>query len=174
MVLVYGGNDEALNVTGYVDASWHSDPDDSKSQTGFVFLVNGGAVSWKSKKQPMVAQSSMESEYIVVADAANEVVWLRNFLIKLGVFPNAQDPVTIYCDNTGAIANAKEPRTHSTTKHIKLRFHVIRQNIDEGEVKICKVDTELNVEDPLTKALHLDKHEQHRDSIGVRFLPIVN
>ena len=72
------------------------------------------------------------------------------------------------------IANAKEPRTHSTAKHSKLRFHVIRQNVDEGEVKICKVDTELNVADPLTKALHQEKHEQHRDSIGVRFLPIVN
>ena len=161
MFLIYGGNDEALNITGYVDASWNSDHDDSKSQTGFVFLVNGGAVSWKSKKQPVVAQSLIESKYIVAADAANEAVWLRNFVIELGVFPNAQDPVMIYCDNTGAIANAREPRTHSTAKHIKLRFHVIRQIVEEGEVKICKVDTELNVADPLTKALHLEKHEQH-------------
>ena len=89
MFLIYGGNDEALNVMGYVDASWNSDHDDSKSQIGFVFLVNGGAVSWKSKKQPVVAQSSMESEYIAAADAANEAVWLRNFVIELGVFPNA-------------------------------------------------------------------------------------
>src|SRR5215216_1988326 len=101
----------------------------------------------------------MESKYIVAAVAANEAVWLRNFIIELGFIPSAQDPVTIYCENTSDIANAKKPRTHSTAKHIKLRFHVIWQNVDEGEIKICKVDTELNVVDPLTKALHLEKHE---------------
>ena len=92
MFLIYGGNDEALNVTGYVDARWNSDHDDSKSQTGFVFLVNGGAVSWNNKKQPVVAQSSMESEYIAAVDAANEAVWLRNFVIELGVFSQCARP----------------------------------------------------------------------------------
>ena len=118
MMLVYGGCEEELGVKGYVDASFDTDPDDSKSQTGYVFLVNGGAVSWRSGKQSTVAQSTMESEYIAAAEAANEAIWLRKFVIELGVFPGMQDPVNIYCDNTGAIANAKEPRSHSTAKHI--------------------------------------------------------
>ena len=78
----------------------------------------------------------MESEYIDAVEAANEAVWLRKFVIKLGVFPGMQDHENIYCDNTGAIANAKEPRSHSTSKHILRRFHVIRQYIKDGGIKI--------------------------------------
>jgi hypothetical protein len=116
----------------------------------------------------------MESEYIAACEAANEAVWLRKFVIELGVFPSVQDPVVLFCDNTGAIANAKEPRTHSTAKHILRRFHVIRQYVQEGDVKICKVHTDLNVADPLTKPLLLDKHEQHQLAMGVRLLPSCN
>ena len=87
MFLVYGGCEEELGVTGYVDASFCTDPDDSKSQSGYVLVVNGGAMSWRSGKQPIEAQSTMESEYIAAAEAANEAVWLRKFVIKLGVFP---------------------------------------------------------------------------------------
>ena len=89
MFLVYGGCEEELGVTGYVDTSFCTDPDDLKSQTGYVFKVNGGAVSWSSGKQPIVTQSTMESEYVAATDAANEAVWLRKFIIELGVFPSA-------------------------------------------------------------------------------------
>ena len=174
MFLVYGGCEEELGVKGYVDASFDTDPDDSKSQTGYVFMVNGGAVSWRSCKQSTVAQSTMESEYIAASEAANEAVWLRKFVIELGVFPSMRDPVNLLCDNTGAIANAKEPRSHSTAKHILRRYHVIRQYVKEGDIKICKVHMDLNVADPLTKPLPQAKHDQHLDAIGVRFLPNVN
>ena len=87
------------------------------------------------------------------------------------MFPCAQDPVNIYCDNTGVIANVKEPRSHSTAKHIIRRFHVIRQYVKEGDVKICKIHTDLNVADPLTKPLPRDKHDKHQDAIGVSLLP---
>ena len=116
----------------------------------------------------------MESEHIAASDAANEAVWLRKFIIELGVFPSAQDPVNLYCDNTSVIANVKEPRSHCTTKHILRRFHVIRQYVKEGDVKICKIHTNLNVADPLTKALLQEKHDQHQMSMGVRLLPDVN
>jgi hypothetical protein len=107
MLLVYGGSDETLAVKGYVDASFNTDPDGSKSQTGYVFMLNGGAVSWRSCKQGTVVQSTMEAEYMAASDVANEAVWLKKFVIELGVFPSAPDPVEILCDNTGAIANAK-------------------------------------------------------------------
>ena len=71
--LVYGGEEE-LVVTGYTDASFHTDKDDSKSQSGFVFKVNGGAVSWKSSKQETVADSTIEAEYIAASEAAKEGV----------------------------------------------------------------------------------------------------
>jgi hypothetical protein len=81
-------------------------------------MVNGGGVSWRSSKKSIVAQSTRKSEYMVVADAANEGSWLRKFIIELGVFPSMRDPMTMFCDNIGSIANTKEPTAHSTVKHI--------------------------------------------------------
>ncbi|KAK1572908.1 hypothetical protein QYE76_027175, partial [Lolium multiflorum] len=119
MFLCYGG-DQELVVTSYTDASWNTDPDDSKSQSGYVFILNGAAVSWASSKQCTVAKSSTESEYIAASEASSEAVWMKRFIIELGVVPSALDPLVIYCDNMGAIANAQEPRSHKRLKHIKL------------------------------------------------------
>ena len=167
--LSYGG-DEELVVTSYTDASWNTDPDDSKSQSGYVFILNGAAVSWRSSKQSVVAKSSTESEYIAASEAAQEAIWMKEFIIELGVVPSALDPLTIYCDNTGAIANAQEPRSHKKMKHVKLRFHSIREYVQEGDIKICKVHTDLNVADPLTKPLLRAKHDQHQNAMGVRYI----
>ncbi|KAK1603652.1 hypothetical protein QYE76_027325 [Lolium multiflorum] len=167
MFLCYGG-DQELVVNGYTDASWNTDPDDSKSQSGYVFILNGAAVSWS--KQCTVAKSSTESEYIAASEASSEAVWMKRFIVELGVVPSALDPLIIYCDNMGAIANAQEPRSHKRLKHIKLRYHSIREYIEDGEVKICKVHTDLNVADPLTKALPRAKHDQHQNAMGVRYI----
>ena len=83
MVLSYGG-DEQLVVNGYTDASWNTDPDDSKSQSGYVFILNGAAVSWRSAKQSVVAKSSTESEYIAASEAAQEGIWMKEFITELG------------------------------------------------------------------------------------------
>jgi hypothetical protein len=169
MFLVYGG-DEELAVKGYVDASFNTDIDDSKSQSGYVFILNGAAVSWRSSKQSVIAESTTEAEYVAAAEAAQEGVWMREFMIELGVVPSALDPMVIYCDNTGAIANAKEPRSHKNSKHFKRRLHSIREHVKDGNINICKVHTDLNVADPLTKALPRAKHDQHQNSMGVRFI----
>jgi hypothetical protein len=118
MVLVYRGSGVELDVKGYGNTGYNADSEDKKSQTGYVFLVNGGAVSWRSCKQSLKAKSRVESEYIIAADAANEVVWLHKFVIELGVFPGMHDPIHIYCDDTAAIAKAKELRAHSIDKPI--------------------------------------------------------
>ncbi|KAK1627582.1 hypothetical protein QYE76_001897 [Lolium multiflorum] len=81
----------------------------------------------------MVAKSSTESEYIA-SEASSEAVWMKRFIVELGVVPSALDPLVIYCDNMGAIANAQEPRSHKRLKHIKLRYHSIREYIEDGEV----------------------------------------
>ncbi|KAK1604536.1 hypothetical protein QYE76_028209 [Lolium multiflorum] len=121
-------------------------------------------------KQCTVAKSSTESEYIASSEASSEAVWMKRFIVELGVVPRALDPLVIYCDNMGSIANAQEPRSHKKLKHIKLCFHSIREYIEDGEVKICKVHTDLNVADPLTKALPRAKHDQHQNAMGVRYL----
>ena len=169
MFLVYGG-DKELVVKGYIDGSFNTDPDDSKSQTGYVFLLNGGAVSWCSSKKSIVAGYTCEAEYIAASEASNEGVWMKEFISDLGVIPSASDPMKIFCDNTGAIALAKESRFHKKTKHIKRRFNSIRDLVNEGYIEICKIHTDMNVAYPLTKPLPQAKHDQHKDSMGVRII----
>ena len=87
MFLGYGG-DKELVVSGYVDASFDANPDDSKSQTRYVFILNGGAVSWCSSKQSVVVGSTCEAEYIAASEAANEGVWMKEFISDLGIIPS--------------------------------------------------------------------------------------
>ena len=169
MFLVYGG-DEELVVKGYVDASFDTDPDDSKSQTGYVYVLNGGAVSWCSSKQEVVAASTCEAEYIAASEAAHEGIWMKELITDLGVVPSASGPMTLFCDNTGAIAIAKEPRFHRKTKHIKRRYNSIQDHVQSGVIDICKVHTDLNIADPLTKPLPRAKHDQHHNAMGVRYI----
>ena len=122
--LIYGG-DEKLVARGYTDASFHTDRDNTVSQSGFVFCLNGGAVSWKSSKQETIADSTMEDEYIAASEETKEAVWIQNFTTGLGVVPSIADPVDLYCDNNGTIAQAKEPRSHSKAKHILRRYHLL-------------------------------------------------
>ena len=170
MFLVYGGLEDDLVVNGYTDASFQSDKDDFRSQSGYVFCLNGGAVSWKSSKQSTVVDSTTEAEYIAASDAAKEAVWIKKFITDLEVVPSITNPVDVYCDNNGAIAQAKEPRSHQRSKHILRRYHLIREIIERGDVKICRVPTDDNVADPLTKPLPQAKHDCHARFIGIRYI----
>jgi hypothetical protein len=100
LFLVYGGEEELI-VTGYTDSSFQTDKDDSKSQSGFVFTLNGDAVSWKSSKQDTVADSTTEVEYIAASEVAKEGVWMRKFLIEPRVFLNASSPLNLTVTTMG-------------------------------------------------------------------------
>ena len=95
-----------------------------------------------------MAGSTCEAEYIAALKATNEGVWMQEFISNLGVIPSASGPMKIFCDNTGAIALAKESRFHKRTKHIKRRFNSIRHQVSEGDIEICKIHRDLNVVDP--------------------------
>ncbi|KAJ9537911.1 hypothetical protein OSB04_030644 [Centaurea solstitialis] len=170
MFLVFGGSEDEISVTGYSDASFQTDRDDFRSQSGYVFTLNGGAISWKSSKQDTIADSTTEAEYIAACDAAKEAVWLRNFLSDLRVVASISRPIDIFCDNSGAVAQAKEPREHHKSRHVLRKYHLIREIIGRGDVRICKIPTKDNVADPLTKPLARAKHEAHANSIGMQYL----
>ncbi|KAK8596977.1 hypothetical protein V6N12_065454 [Hibiscus sabdariffa] len=144
-------------------------------RTKDVFLVYGGeeelgAVSWKCSKQDTLADSTTEAEYIAASEAAKEAVWIKKFITELGVVPSISDAIELYCDNNGAIAQAKEPRSHQRSKHILRRFHLIREILDRGDVEICKVHPNDNIVDSLTKPLAQQKHDRHTESLGIRYV----
>jgi hypothetical protein len=144
--------------------------DDSKLQSNFVFCLDGGAVSLKSSKQDTVADSTMEDEYIASSEDAEKAVWIRNFVFQLSVAPSASSPMDLYCDNSVAIAQAKEPRAHKKAKHVLRRYHVILEIVSQGDVKVCKMHTDHNVVDPLMKPLPQPKHEACMRSMGNIYL----
>jgi hypothetical protein len=135
-----------------------------------MFVLNGGAVSWKSSKQETTTDSTTEAEYIAASEAAKEGVWIKKFVTELGVVPSASGPLELYCDNNGAITQAKQPRSHQKPKHVLQRYYLIREIIKRGDVKICKVNTEANMVDPLTKPLSQAKHTMHTLGMGIRFM----
>ncbi|KAL4360973.1 hypothetical protein GQ457_04G020370 [Hibiscus cannabinus] len=124
----------------------------------------------KSSKQDTVADSTTKAEYIAASEAAKEAVWIKKFIIELGVIPSISDAVDLYCDNNGAIAQGKEPRYHQRSKHFLRRFHLIHEIIVRGDVEICKVHTDDNIVDPLTKPLAQQKHDRHAESLDIRYV----
>ncbi len=103
-------------------------------------------------------------------EVAKEGVWMKQFMTDLGVVPSARNPITLLCDNTGAIALAKELRFHKKTRHIKRCFNLICDYVEGEDVNICKVHMDLNAGDPLTKPLPLAKRDQHQNCMGVIFI----
>jgi hypothetical protein len=93
---------------------------------------------------------------------ANEAVWIQKFVIELGVFPGMRDPVHIYCDDTAAIAKAKELRAHFVDKPLLRRYHVISDYIKDGRIRICKAHMDLNVAYPLMKSLPQASFDPHQ------------
>ena len=158
-MLVYKGG--VLNPVGYTDSDFQTDVDDRKSTSGMVFTLGGGAVIWRSVKQSAISDSTMEAEYIAASEVAKEIIWLKKFYSDLGVIPEMDKPLVLFCDNTGAIANSKEPRSHKRSKHIERKYHIIREYVARGDMKVMKIATEDNLVDPFTKTLPeatFDKH----------------
>jgi len=168
MVLQLGARDAARGeviLQGYCDADWAGDDDTRRSTTGYVFGIGTGVISWNSKRQPTVALSTTEAEYMSASAAAREAVWLRALLEEVG-FPQ-QQATTVYCDNSGAIALARNPVQHQRSKHIDIRHHFIRSVSEAGEVELVYVPTHEQVADVLTKPLTGDKHTKCCVGLGL-------
>ena len=125
----------------------------------------GGAISWLSKKQAVVALSTSEAEYVALSSATQEAVWLRRLLTDLSAVP--QGPTLVMEDNQGAIAIARNPVAHGRTKHIDIRYHYIREAVQEGTVVLCFCPTSEMIADVLTKPLSRGQFEKFRLALGM-------
>ena len=123
-MLVYRCED--LIPIGYTDSDFQSDLDFKKSTLGCVFTLGGGAISWESVKQFCIVDSTMEAEYVAAYEAPKVAVRLKKFLSDLGVMRMEQVPITLFCDNSRAVAQSKDPRNHKKGKHIERKYHIIR------------------------------------------------
>ena len=110
----------------------------------------------------------MEAEYIAASEAAKEAVWLKNFLMDLGVVPSVQSTITLYCDNNGAVANSKEPRSHKRGKYIERKYHLIHEIVSSGDAVVSQIASEDNLADPLTTDLAQKIFDQQVEGMVVR------
>ena len=161
--------DKGKECTGYSDADWAGDLNDRKSTSGFVFKLSGAAISWRSKKQSCVALSTAEAEYIALASAAQESVWLQELLSSIKE-PRAKPP-TISEDNKSAICLAKNPPYHGRAKHIDIKHHFIRQRVQAGNIKLEFCKSENMVVDMVTKGLNMVQFAKLRDMVGLKNIP---
>ena len=167
-MLVY--HNEDLILIGYTDSDFQLDLDFRKSTSGCVFTLGGGAISWKSVEQSCIAESTMEAEYVATCEAAKEATWLKKFLSDLGVVRMEQVPITLFCDNSEAVAQSKDPRNHKKEKHIEKKYHIIRDIVARGDVVVEKIDSANNLTNPFTKVLPQRIFESHLEGIGVRLV----
>jgi hypothetical protein len=166
-------------LIGYCDADWCGPHAESAASTsGFVFLLAGGPVSWSSKKQTAIALSSTESEYIAQAVATQELLWLQLLLTELNV--NRIDPTkimlpkptVIHADNQGAIALSRNPEFHARTKHVHIKYHFLRKEVQSGNVEFAYINTSEQAADGLTKPLEKAAFDRFIQQLGMRPLPL--
>ncbi|GKC24961.1 hypothetical protein Tco_1027111 [Tanacetum coccineum] len=140
-----------------------------------VFLVYRGDIKRELRvscytnnaKQSIFTTSSAEVGYIIAYDASKEAVWVRKFIYGFGVVPTIEEPINMYCDNTGAIAIAKESGITKGARHFRAKVHYLREVIEFGDIKLEKVHIDDNLADPFTKALAFPKHSEHTRNIGM-------
>ena len=109
-----------------------------RSTTGYVFKVCDSAISWISKRQATVSTSTLEAEYVAMAEAAKEAKWLSGLMDEIGW---RKKPTTLYCDNQGALTLAENPGIHARTKHIEVQHHFIQKQVERGEIRLIYVQS---------------------------------
>ena len=159
----YGADAKAC---GYTNAFWAGSTHDRGSTSGYVFSLGNGAVSWSSKKQPIVALSSTKAEYKGATMVACEVAWLRKLLQSLG--HSIVELVTLFCDNMSSIQLANNPVFHARTKHIEVHYHYVQEKVLAHEIDLVYVSSHEQVVDIFTKSLGVEKMQRFRAMLGVQ------
>lgn len=163
--LTYKAKGEPL--LGYSDASWNPDKACGKSRSGYVFILSGAAISWKSTKQDIIALSTCEAEYVALCEAMKEGKWLRAFLNELGLQRFCDGPTELRCDNQSTIKLSGNPIQHQRSKHINLKYLFSRHEIENGNFKVSYTPTSEMVADSLTKPVPRDKNAFCANSCGL-------
>ena len=148
-------------IYGYADADYATDLDSRKSTTGWVFMYNGGAISWRSNQQSITALSTSEAEYMALSDAAKEARSLLKLNVSLET--NSINKIKLFEDNRGCEKWTRTQSEPSRTKHIDIAFHHIKDWVKLGKLEIVPVATDLQLADAMTKALPRHRHEFLRE-----------
>ena len=163
--LLYTKEVESTVLIGYSEAAWGGACNDYKSTSGYLFMLGGTVVTWKSKKQSAVALSTAEAEYMALSSAAQEAIWLRELTSDLGN-PQCQ-PTLLMEAKQSAISMAKNPQFHGRTKHSNIKNHFVRKQVNDNNFRLEYCSTEDMLADILTKGIGPEKFERLRRMCGM-------
>jgi hypothetical protein len=148
---------DKIELAGYTDASFAEDCATRRSTGAYIFTLNGGPISWTSKRQPTVALSTTEAEYMAMCQAIREATWLKQLLTELGFYQGSES-IRVHADNKSAIALGKNPEFHKRSKHIDTQYHYVREQVQAGRITTPYLPTARMIADGLTKALSPELH----------------
>lgn len=157
-----------LGVNGYTDADWAGNTTDRRSTSGYFMFGGGNLVTWRSKKQKVVALSSAEAEFRGMAKGLCELMWLKRLLTKIGFAPTSE--MDLFCDNKAAIAIAHNPVQHDWTKHVEVDRHFIKENLAAKTIRFPFVKSEDQLADILTKAVSSKDYYNSLDKLRIKDL----
>ncbi|KAG8474994.1 hypothetical protein CXB51_031726 [Gossypium anomalum] len=144
---------DLLEVIGYSNSDFAGCQDSRKSTSGYIYLLVGGVISWKSVKQTLIASSTMATEFVECYEASNHELWLRNFVTGLRILENVERPLKLFCDNKSAVLYSNNNRSTSKSKHINIKFLVVKERVQNDQISIDHIRTNSMIADPLTKGL---------------------
>ena len=156
--LILGGKDIDFKLCAYADASWADDLINYRSTSGFVIKCNDSVINWRSQREATAALSSTEAEYMSLSECAQDIYWFRQMLTDFGYAPSA--PILLHEDNQGCIAIAKDPVDHHRIRHVAIKYHFVREAIDNKTFDIVFVPTASMIADGLTKLLPRPAHSR--------------
>ncbi|RVW14559.1 Retrovirus-related Pol polyprotein from transposon RE1 [Vitis vinifera] len=163
--ILFAKNVDHQSIEVYTDADWAGAVDDRRSTSGYFTFVGGNLVTWKSKKQNVVARSSAEAEFRGMALGLCEALWLRLLLQDLGYL--SRQPIRLFCDNKAACDIAHNPVQHDRTKHVEVDRFFIKEKLDDKIVELPKIRSEDQLADILTKAVSSQVFSKFLDKLGM-------
>jgi len=158
---------DQLDVIGYSDSNFVSCVDSHKSTSGYIFMMAGGAISWRSVKQTLTGTSTMEAEFVSYFKATSHGVWLKNFIYGLKIAGTISRPFGIFCNNSASVFMAKNNISESQSKHIDIKYLAIRKRVKDEKVIIDHISTQLMIIDPWTKDMPPFKFKVHVEKMGL-------
>ncbi|GAV76748.1 hypothetical protein CFOL_v3_20221 [Cephalotus follicularis] len=156
-----------IQLVGLTDSDFAGCQDDRKSTSGYVFMLGGGAVSWKSAKRTLITSSTMQAEFVACYGAATQAVWFRNFMRTFTVVDFVSRPIRLYCDNNSAVLFINNNKGITWSKHIEIKYLTIKEKVKNGDVTVEHISTDDMIFYPLTKGLRPCVFERHVASMGL-------
>ena len=158
---------DRLEIIGYIDSDFAGCQDSKLSTSGYVYMLAGGAISWRNAKQTLIVSSTMVAEFIACYEAYNHGICLRNFVTRLHVVDGIERPLKIFCDNKSAVLYSNNNRSSTKSKHIDIKFLVVKERVQSNQILIKHIGTNSMLTNLLTKGLTPKVFDEHAAHMGV-------